>query len=257
MCLDRQMPATSQNPQIEITGSTVRRPAGAPGVRRLLKHLEAQGFDAAPRTFGVDADGREMLSFVPGEVAHYPIAAERWAEASLCAAARLLRRYHDATVGFIPAPDDAWTFVVPDDQPREVICHNDFAQYNCTFIGAMPTAIIDFEFAAPGSRAWDLAYAAYRFVPLSDPAKHRMFGVPENADIAQRLRAFVAAYGTLSDRAGFADLVRRRVAHIRAMTADIAAAGGPKSARVIEERHLESYDADLAWLAATPVLNTL
>jgi aminoglycoside phosphotransferase (APT) family kinase protein len=241
--------ASPHNPDIELTPTTVRRPAGAPGVWRLLLHLEARGFEAAPRYLGQAADGRDVVSFLPGEVAHYPIAAERWSDASLTAAARLLRRYHDATLGFVPAPDDAWAFAMPPDQPREVICHNDFAQYNVVYSGATPTAIIDFEFAAPGSRAWDLAYAAYRFVPLSEPAKHRMFGVPDPVDVAHRLRAFVAAYGGLSDPAGFPSLVRRRVAHIRAMTVEVAAAGGPKADRVVAERHLESYDADLAWLA--------
>ena len=91
-------------------------------MRRLLSYLAAQGFDAAPRTLATAPDGREVLSFVPGEVAHYPIAAERWSDTALLAAARLLRRYHDATLGFIPAPGDAWAFAVPPDQPRGVIC---------------------------------------------------------------------------------------------------------------------------------------
>jgi aminoglycoside phosphotransferase (APT) family kinase protein len=30
-----------------------------------------------------------------------------------------------------------------------------------------PVALIDFDVAHPGPRAWDLAYAAYRFVPLT------------------------------------------------------------------------------------------
>ncbi len=38
-------------------GNTVRRPAGSqPGVAALLRHLEAVGFDGAPRHLGVDAE---------------------------------------------------------------------------------------------------------------------------------------------------------------------------------------------------------
>ena len=37
--------------------------------------------------------------------------------------------------------------------------------------GGHPVALIDWDFAAPGPRAWDVAFAAYRFVPLvSDQA---------------------------------------------------------------------------------------
>ena len=45
-------------------GDTVRRPAGSSGesVRNLLLHLEAVGFDGAPRYLGTDEQGREVLS---------------------------------------------------------------------------------------------------------------------------------------------------------------------------------------------------
>jgi hypothetical protein len=41
----------------------------------LLRHLEAVGFSAAPRVIGsgVADDGREMLSFVPGESSAPPL----------------------------------------------------------------------------------------------------------------------------------------------------------------------------------------
>jgi len=51
-------------------GDTVRRNAGpwTPAVHALLRHLEAVGFDGAPRVLGIDGQGREVLSYVPGEV---------------------------------------------------------------------------------------------------------------------------------------------------------------------------------------------
>ena len=51
-------------------GDTVRRPTGphSPFVHRLLRPLEAVGFEAAPRLLGVDERGREMLSFIDGWV---------------------------------------------------------------------------------------------------------------------------------------------------------------------------------------------
>ena len=51
-----------------------------------------------------------------------------------------------------------------------MICHNDFAPYNLAFRDGLPVGAIDFEAASPGPRAWDLAYLAYRLVPLAPPS---------------------------------------------------------------------------------------
>ena len=55
-------------------GDTVRRPLGdhSAQVHLVLRHLEASGFDGAPRLLGVDDRGREILTFVDGEVAGRP-----------------------------------------------------------------------------------------------------------------------------------------------------------------------------------------
>jgi len=52
-------------------GDTVRRPLhrNSEFVHALLRHLEAVGFDGAPRLLGIDEHGREILSFIEG-VAH-------------------------------------------------------------------------------------------------------------------------------------------------------------------------------------------
>ena len=72
-------------------GDTVRRPTGphSPFVHRLLRHLEAAGFEAAPRVMGVDERGREVLSFIAGWV---PPNLDHFADETLAAAARLLRQ---------------------------------------------------------------------------------------------------------------------------------------------------------------------
>jgi hypothetical protein len=40
----------------------------SPFVHRLLRHLEAAGFDGAPRVLGIDGREREVLSFLDGWV---------------------------------------------------------------------------------------------------------------------------------------------------------------------------------------------
>ena len=78
-------------------GDTVRRPSGpwTPAVHALLRYLESVGFDGAPRVWGIDDEGREVLRFVTGQdgrrVPH------PWA--SLRAVGELIRRFHDAVEG--------------------------------------------------------------------------------------------------------------------------------------------------------------
>ena len=52
-------------------GDTVRRPLRpfSLTVQAYLAHLRDAGFAGAPLPFGVDEQGREMLSFVPGRCA--------------------------------------------------------------------------------------------------------------------------------------------------------------------------------------------
>src|SRR5579859_5623069 len=86
-------------------GDTVRRPQGphSPLVHAVLQHLERQGFDGAPRFLGIDEKGREVLSFVEGEVAGRPAPAWLADEARLVSLARLVRRLDDAMAGFAPS----------------------------------------------------------------------------------------------------------------------------------------------------------
>lgn len=174
--------------QVVRSGATVRRPAGpwTPAVHALLGHLRAHGFTGAPRAHGFDGEGREVLDFVAGEVPGYPLPAHVRSDDTLAAVGRLLRGYHDATAGFPATLGATWYF--PPRDPAEVICHGDVAPYNCVFRDGRPVALIDFDTAHPGPRVWDVAYAAYRFVPLSDASSP----APEQG---RRLRLFADAYG--------------------------------------------------------------
>ena len=93
-------------------GDTVRRPLEphATFIHGLLNHLEARGFDGAPRFMGIDRAGRETLSFVSGTV---PAELGAFSAGQIAAAARLLRRLHDATVDSPLRDED------------EVVCHGD------------------------------------------------------------------------------------------------------------------------------------
>jgi aminoglycoside phosphotransferase (APT) family kinase protein len=138
---------------------------------------------------------------------------------------------------------------MPSDLPAEVVCHNDFAPYNMVFAGNLPAGVIDWEAAAPGARVWDVAYAAYRFVPLSRAAPCEL----RDASVqARRLAVFCDAYGLGgSDRLILLATVVRRVAALRDLILSEAASGNPVSAAHLADGHVEEYVADLAYLHGT------
>ena len=173
-------------------GDTVVRGAGpwTPTVHALLSHLRAGGVAWVPEPLGRLPDGREVLSFLPGEVPSYPLPAFVWEPAVLEASARLLRALHDACAGF-PLTGGIWQ--LPTHAPAEVICHNDFAPHNLVFRGGLPVAVIDWDTASPGPRVWDLAHLAYRLVPLTAP-DHPEVPASSPATRLARLRALCAAY---------------------------------------------------------------
>lgn len=231
-------------------GMTVRRGIGpwSPSVQQLLRHLEEVGFDGAPRFLGVDEHGREILSYLPGEVGHYPLPETFWSPASLTAAARLLRRFHDATVSFVAPIDAVWQMADSNLPVHEVICHNDAAPHNVVFVNGLPVAWIDFDTAGPGPRIRDVAYSAYRFVPLAEEAHARSLGFHHPNEVAGRLRAFCDAYG-LEDRSLLLATVEERLEELVEWIIEHAEAGNPAYRRHVEEGHLSLYEGDLAFLS--------
>jgi hypothetical protein len=182
------------NGPVSRVGETVRRSAGpwTPTVHSLLSHLRARGFTLAPRPLGYDERGREVLSYLEGQVPLYPLPEWCWRDSVLVEVARTLRKAHDATLDFHPA-EPVWR--VTTDEPADVICHNDFAPYNLVFRDGRLTGVIDWDFASPGPRAWDLGYTAYRFVPLTAAANPDTPTFPV-AEQRRRLQLLCESYGT-------------------------------------------------------------
>jgi Ser/Thr protein kinase RdoA (MazF antagonist) len=165
-------------------GATVRKPAGphTPAVEALLEHLQAAGFTGAPRTLGRDDRGRHVLEYIPGHLADTMPPLD---DDDLHRVGQLIRGLHDASEGFVGSPDARWDVVIPPDH-CDLICHHDLAPWNLVR-DADRWVFIDWDGAGPGSRLWDLAYAAHGFVPFApagDPA----------AD-GPRLRALADGYG--------------------------------------------------------------
>jgi hypothetical protein len=147
-------------------GDTVRKPTQPQSttIQRLLRHVRAHGVTWVPEPLGSDEQGRDVWSFIAGEVVHdHP--SWLWSIDVLTSVARRLREWHDATATFDRQPDDVWWW--PGKLPVEVICHVDFAPYNHVFQNGQFVGAIDFDICYPGPRLWDLAYTAYRYLPLT------------------------------------------------------------------------------------------
>lgn len=249
----------SHNPEIVLkggnenvvvqVGDTVRRPVHpwTPAVHALLRQLEAAGFAESPRVLGVDDQGREALTMIPGEVGNYPTSPAMQTEASLMACAWLLRRYHEAATVQPGWGELPWRYRDPDPARWEVICHSDVAPYNIVYQEGTPVGLIDFDVAGPGPRMWDIAYAAFRLAPLSSDAGCIGLGFSEPPDRIGRLARFLDAYG-LDDRSGLLEMAITRIERLRDDILARAAAGDPSVATHLAEGHVGSYNADLAWI---------
>jgi aminoglycoside phosphotransferase (APT) family kinase protein len=138
-----------------------------------------------------------------------PQPAYMWSAAALVTAARLIRRYHDAVEGFLPPDRATWQVQVGAPAGGPIICHNDLAPWNTVFVDKQPTGLIDWDFAAPGTRLWDVAYALWRWVPVYPPWKCGVVGSPV-PDYGRRARLFLDAYG-LEDRSEVVATMRQRM----------------------------------------------
>lgn len=232
-------------------GDTVRRPMSpsSPAVHALLRHLEAAGFEGAPRVFGVDGRGRQVLSYVPGQAAIRPLGAHVVGDVALADLALLVRRFHDAVDGFVPPPGAAWERGSADDAEPELIGHCDIRPENVIFRGRRPWALIDFDMARPTTRLFDVATALRHWAPIADPIDRDplQYGL----DVGARLRLFCDAYGfPARDRRRLLEVSRLRLDRSYAATRARAMTEGGSWARMWEGGAGERIRRAAAWLDA-------
>lgn len=239
---------------ISRIGATVRRQPGpwTSDVHDLLRHLQQAGFDGAPRVLGFDEQNREILTYIDGIAGYFDSTEIRppnlWSDRILAEAAAFLRRFHEATVGFTPSPAAQWQLAYPDPCQHDVMCHNDFAPYNCIFADGHLKAVIDFDTVGPGPRIWDVAYAVYRFVPLVPSDIRHTLGVSSELNLGRRLKLFCDAYG-LEQRHDLMHMVQERIDATRTMLIDGAAAGIVGYQRILDEGgHIEGLLRDQAFV---------
>ncbi len=232
-------------------GETVRRAAGSgrAAVRDLLLHLEAVGFDGAPRYLGIDEQGREILSWIEGDVPLPPYPAWAMTDRGMADLGALVRRLHEATATFLTDHDDWSTQWGDPTIGGPVICHNDLFPENVVFREGRVVALIDFAMASPGRPLWDLAIAGEIWGPLGDPDRRDQH--PADLDGIARFGILARGYGLDPDEAvSLIDVLVEERAHSAANIRAEIADGNPSWTQDWAEAGGDARAAaDDAWIA--------
>lgn len=192
---------------------TTRRPAHHRSryVDRLLQHLADVGFAGAPRPLGYDDRGRQVLTFVEGDVPG--VAPYRLSDARIRSAATLIKNFHDAAATFVSGAG------------QETVCHGDLGPHNTVFRGEYAVALIDFDVdVGPGRRVDDFAHAVWCFADLTETDV-------DVTEQARRARLMCDTYGGIT----VPEVVDALIARFHRARAQHLAAGRHGGVRVFED----------------------
>jgi hypothetical protein len=230
-------------------GQTVRRAAGpwTPTIQALLAHLQTKGFPA-PHPLGLDAQGRESVSFLPGRASNWPWPSALLATDGAARIGALLRDYHAAIADFVPPSPSVWRHGAQALTAGEIVLHGDFGPHNLIWSQTAVIGVIDFELARPGDPLEDAGFAVIRVAQLRPDAMSRPVGFESPPDRSARLAAFASGFGaqpsTLIDAA-----LRAQRAEIERIVR-LGAAGIDPWARFLRRGLDVTAKDELAWLEA-------
>ena len=208
------LPAGDVTVGVVRVADTVRRPRQpqSRAVAALLLHLHAAGFRGAPRFLGTDAEGRDVLEHVDGDVAGAEL--PDWAadDALLAPLGALLRGLHEAAGGFVAPPRPQWfRDQLPDPPehaallpPSTVVGHNDVTPQNVVVRDGVPLAVVDFDLSGPTTGLREVVNTCLHWAPLRDPVDRE--GAYARMDPFARCRLLADGYGLSGpERAAFVD----------------------------------------------------
>ena len=159
-----------------------------------------------------------------------------------------MRAYHDAVDGFVPTACD-WALTPRPLASGEIVTHGDFGPWNVVWDGDHPVGIVDWEFAGPGTRIAEVAYALEYVAPFrSDQDAMETMRYERPPERARRIALFAATYGlsdvTISELA--AEVIASQKAdreHVRRL----AQSGREPQRTWVDEGMLEELEERVAW----------
>jgi Ser/Thr protein kinase RdoA (MazF antagonist) len=212
-------------------GDAVHKQASpwTPTVHALLRHLEAAGVEGVPRALGFDEQGREMLTYLPGEtIGGGPWPAWTSDDGTLVQVGQWLRRVHDATADFVPPAGERW-FACDPMRPGWIVGHQDAGPHNAAMDGDRLVGFFDWDTAGPSTPEVDLAFSAIAWVGLCDWSEDEPVGFGDYADRSRRLHLLLDAYGYDGDRQVFRAAIAQRARRQAAIIREMAEAGNPSA----------------------------
>ena len=227
-------------------GDTIRRPTNrwTPAVHSLLRHVEKSGLPEVPRVMGTDDCGREILSFLSGEVACRPWPDVLLGDDGLTQIGAFLRRYHCVVEDYVPPEGTEWHVPELTWQPGQTIRHGDLGPWNTVWDNGNLTGVIDWDFAEPGEPLDDVAQFAWH--PLRGDVFWLETGFKSEPDVRARLLALCASCG--ADPATVIDcLLRLQAVEVRRI--ESLGGNGVAPWRSFKERgDAEHIQAESKWL---------
>jgi aminoglycoside phosphotransferase (APT) family kinase protein len=162
-----------------------------------------------------------VLTFLSGEALGSALPWPRWVHAddTLLQVASWLRAFHHAVADFVPPAGAVWRMGAQWALGM-IIGHNDAAPYNAVWRDGALTGFFDWDMAGPVSAEWDVAFAAFSWVPLH--ARHVVAreGFTDFKGRLRRLQLFLAEYGWAGSLPAFLQVVTARIqAHLRSLHA--------------------------------------
>lgn len=214
------------NNQVVKIGETVHRKLSSNSdyVHKLLLLLEEKKYPYSPRFLGLDDQGREVLTYLNGDIARGNI---NWTNEQLIQVVKMIKSFHDQTEGTQLAEE------------MEVVCHNDLAPWNLVIKDSQPLGFIDFDDAAPGYRINDFVYFLWTFLDLGS-------NIPISIQ-TKRIRLLFDVYGGLNPE-NLVDalletqnkILKKRVALLRNTDTN--------EEKEFSRRRIESIKAQIKWV---------
>jgi len=230
-------------------GSHVLRPSNrhSASIHRALSALRSTGFLGASNPVGIEAEGRERLEFIDGDVPLPPFPEWARSDEALASVALLMRGMHDASTA-IDLTAGPWSEEMADPHGGPVLCHNDVCLENVVFRDGRAIALLDFDFAAPGRRVFDVASFARMCVPVDDETNASRLGWSAQ-DLPSRLRLVADAYGLEAvDRLDLLEILGRAIEMGGQFVRRRVEAGEPGFVRMWEEMGGEErFDRRRRW----------
>ncbi len=234
-------------------GDFILRPSNpnSEAVHAFLRGLWSAGFEGASLPIEIQADGRERLVFVEGDVAVPPFPAWVQTDHALSSMTALIRSFHEAS-SRLPVMPAKWSDELADPCGGTVICHNDVCLENVVFRDGEAVALLDFDFAAPGRPLFDLAAFARMCVPIDDDLSASRLGF-EDLDRPARLRLVADTYGLDAEvRHSLVELLDGPMESGGSFSQRRVEAGDPNFIRMLDEMGgMERYERRLRWWQAT------